>query len=189
MISLHGYVGKRMVMCVATGLLISAAGCKNSADRDGDGEVSKDERSRIIPAEIQLPFKPGQWQNTVMFTQIDVPGLNEKKKQNLMAKMSKTVSKKICLNAADAKKPTADFFGGGIKDACKYRNFSLNNNEVAADLSCQMDGMAVADTKLAGAVSAARFDFDIITDLRLPIIGKVNLRGTSIGRYLGECPK
>jgi hypothetical protein len=168
-------------------LLLLLSACNNSADSDGDGEVSRDERAGRIPADIILPLKPGLWQSDVNFTEIIVPGLSKKKKLEIMARMSKAASKKSCLTAVQAPRPPADFFGGGAKGACKYRNFSMQKNQTEMTLSCEMDGMAIADMDMRGTIQAARYDMDVTTELRLPMAGKVKLTGTSQAKVLGSC--
>jgi Protein of unknown function (DUF3617) len=175
----------RCVLVLAASLSLLA--CNKTADRVGDGEVSRDERAGRIPADISLPLKAGMWQSTVTFTQIEVPGLNQKKKQDIMTRMSKAASKKACLTTQQAPRPPADFFGGGMKDACKYRNFSVQKSQVKMALSCEMDGMAIADMDMRGNMIADQFGLDVSTDLRLPMVGKVKLTGRSEGRFLGTC--
>ncbi len=167
--------------------LLALTACSKSADRDGDGEISRDERAAQIPQDLALPLRPGRWETKVFFTEIYVTGLSEKRKQGIMAKMSKAASGTSCLNAQEAKQPPADFFGGGVKKACKYRNFTAQDTQVKIGLSCEMDGMAIADMDLSGQVSAENSALYVAADLRLPMIGKVGLKGTSTGRYLGDC--
>ncbi len=175
----------RSVLILAA--LLSLSACNKAADSDGDGEVSRDERTGRIPAEVNLPLKAGLWQSSATFTQIEVPGLSKKKKQDIMTRMSKAASKKSCLTAQQALRPPADFFGGGIKDACNYRNFDMQKSEVQMALSCEMDGMAIADMDMRGTMNADQYGFDVSTELRLPMVGKVKLTGRSEGRFLGAC--
>ncbi len=168
---------------------LSLSACNKAADSDGDGEVSRDERAGRIPAEISLPLKAGLWQTSVTFTQIEVPGLNKKKKQEIMTRMSKAASKKTCLTQQQAAQPPADFFGGGTKGACKYRRFNMQQDQVKMTISCEMDGMAIADIDMRGSVKTNQYGSDVATELRLPMVGKVKLTGRSEGQFLGPCPK
>jgi Protein of unknown function (DUF3617) len=172
---------------VSLAALLALSACSRNADRDGDGEISKDERAAQIPQDLALPLRPGRWETKVAFTEIYVTGLSDKRKQGIMAKMSKAASQTSCLNAQEAKQPPAHFFGGGMKKACEYRSFTAQDNKIKIGLSCAMDGMAIADMDLSGQVAAENTALDIAADLRLPMIGKVGLKGTSAGRYLGDC--
>jgi Protein of unknown function (DUF3617) len=176
-----------LIPLVSMAALLALTACSKNADRDGDGEISKDERAAQIPQDLALPLRPGRWETKVAFTQIYVTGLSDKRKQGIMAKMSKAASRVSCLNEQEAKQPPADFFGGGMKKACKYRSFTAQDNQIKIGLSCAMDGMAIADMDLSGQVTEEDTALDIAADLRLPMIGKVGLKGTSAGHYLGEC--
>jgi hypothetical protein len=165
--------------------------CGKTGDSDGDGEVSRDERAERIPEGIRLPLTAGLWQSSVVFSEIKVPGLNKRKKQEIMTRMSQAASKKTCLTAQQASRPPADFFGGGTGGACKYRSFAAQKgngpNGYAIAMSCAKDGMAIADMNFGGNIGARQYGFDVSTGLRLPMIGKVELTGKSQGSYLGPC--
>ena len=180
----HILTGVRILGMAA---LLSLSACNKAADRDGDGEVSRDERASQIPEDLILPLQAGLWQRTVTFNQIKVPGLSEKKKRDIMARMSKAASGEACLSPQQAPRPPADFFGGGTKGACKYRKFGAQKDAVQMALSCEMDGMAIADMDMQGVIKSAQFDFDVVTELRLPMAGTVELTGQSQGRFLGAC--
>jgi hypothetical protein len=180
----YGLTGFRFHMMAMASMLALAA-CNN----DGSSDAGRADHPGQLPRDINLPLKPGKWQKNISFTQINVPSLGAKKKQDIMTKMSKAASKTFCLSPETAARPTADFFGAGVKGACKYRGFSYTENKAVIDLSCAMEGMAMADMQLAGNIAAEQLDLDVTSDLRLPMIGKVKLKGRAESRYLGVCEK
>ena len=187
MIVKHPVNGPACARVFGIAALLCLTACNNAADKDGGAETDRNARAGQIPSNVVLPLQPGLWQRTVEFGQIKVPGLSEKKKRGILARMSKAASQQICLTPKQAPRPPADFFGGGTKGACKYRSFSAQENGVKMLLSCDMDGMAVAEMDIGGHIDAAQFDFDVATELRLPMAGKVQLTGTSQGRFMGAC--
>jgi hypothetical protein len=54
-------------------------------------------------------------------------------------------------------------------------------------LRCSMDGMGSVDMELDGTMTDATFDFDTEMALRLPMVGKVKLTGSALGKYAGAC--
>lgn len=170
---------------MAAACMLALAACNN----DGGNDAGRNDDPRQLPIGISLPLKPGKWEKNVSFTQINVPSLGAKKKQDIMTRMSKAASKTFCLSPELAARPTADFFGAGVKGACKYRGFSYRENKAEIDLSCAMEGMAMADMRLTGNIAAEHLGLDVTSDLRLPMIGKVELTGRSESRYLGACEK
>jgi Protein of unknown function (DUF3617) len=177
-----GLIGFRFhILAIAS--MLALAACNN----DSGSDAGRDDHPGQLPGDINLPLKPGKWQKNVSFTQINVPSLGTKKKQDIMTRMSKAASKTFCLSPDLAARPPADFFGAGVKGACKYRGFSYRENKAEIELSCAMEGMAMADMQLSGNIAAEHLGLDVTSDLRLPMIGKVELKGRSESRFLGAC--
>jgi Protein of unknown function (DUF3617) len=166
----------------------SIAGCSDdSADRDGDGVVSKQERSAEMASDGFIAMKPGRWETQFAFTNIDVPTLGTKEKQQIMSEMAKGASSVSCLSVEEAKKPGADFFGGQGADDCKYKTFDMSGQKARLALTCGMEGMGSVDIDMAGAMDESKFDFGTDVAMRLPIVGKIKMQGTATGRYVGAC--
>lgn len=173
---------------VATFAVFVLASCSdNSADRDGDGAVSTDERAAEMAADAFIPMKPGRWETKFTFTNIEVPTLGKAQKQQIMDEMAKGASSTSCLSAEEAKKPGADFFGGEGANKCVYQTFDVSGQNVKMALRCGMEGMGSVDMDLAGAMDESKFDFDTQMALRLPMVGKVKLKGTAVGKHAGVC--
>jgi Protein of unknown function (DUF3617) len=177
---------------VATGValaLLTLTSCSgNSADKDGNGVVDGEERSAEMDYDAFIPMKAGLWETKFVFTDIDVPALNKSQKQDIMDEVAKSASSRSCLTAEEAKKPGADFFGGDGADKCLYKAFDVSGQNVRMKLSCGMDGMGSIDMALAGVMGETEFNYDSEVDLRLPMIGKVRMKGNAIGKHVGSCP-
>ena len=178
-----------MKLGVATGavLLVLTSCSDNSADRDGDGSVDATERAAEIDADGLIPMKPGRWETKFSFTEIAVPTLGKAQKQQIMDQMAKGASSVSCLSQAEAAKPSADFFGGEGANKCVYRTFDVSGQSVKMRLRCGMEGMGSVDMDLDGTMTDATFDFDTEMALRLPMVGKVKLKGTALGKHAGTC--
>ncbi len=169
-------------------LLATVSACSDKlADRDKDGEVSDDERTIAAGIKSLPPMKPGLWQIDVKFYTAEVTGFSERKKQDMLAKMSRAASSNRCLSEAAAKNPPASFYGGEGTGQCRYRSFNFKKGKANVSFSCARDNMATLDTDLSGTSGAGQFDFITVSALRLPMIGKVDLHGTATGRYVGPC--
>jgi hypothetical protein len=178
----------RSVGAAAAVICLVLASCSDSsADRNGDGAVNSEERAAEMSADAFIPMKPGRWQTKFSFTEIDVPTLGKAQKQQIMDEMAKGASSTSCLSEADAKRPGADFFGGEGADKCVYRSFDVSGQNVKMGLRCGMEGMGSVDMDLVGTMNESTFNFDTQMALRLPMIGKVKLKGTAIGQHAGAC--
>lgn len=174
--------------CLTLALFALLTSCSDdSADRDGDGVVSNSERAAELASDGLISMKPGRWQTQFTFTDIDVPALGKKEKQRIMAEVEKGASSDSCLSVEEAKHPGADFFGGEGSDDCTYSKFDLSGRNARMTLTCSMSGMGSIDMDLKGSLNEDDFAFDAGVVMRLPMVGKVKLKGTAVGRHVGTC--
>lgn len=176
---------KRAAALIACLALMSCS--ERSGDRAPEDSVSEAERVERLKAAGFKPIKAGRWETKFTFTEIAVPTLGNAEKQQIMAQMAKGASGVSCLSEADAAKPGADFFGGGGSDKCVYRQFDVAGQKLDMGLRCAMEGAGSVDMELEGEIAPARFDLDSEMALRLPMVGKVRLKGTATGKHVGAC--
>jgi hypothetical protein len=168
-------------------LLALAASCSDSADTNGDGSVSRAERAEEMRRDGYLAMQPGRWRMTFNFSEIDVPRLGNEEKASIKAELAKGASGLACLSAADAAKPGPDFFGGEGAEDCNYQSFDIAGNRVRMALVCGMGDIGKAKMDLDGTVGDTDFNFDTNLDLRVPMAGKIALKGTMTGKHEGAC--
>jgi Protein of unknown function (DUF3617) len=172
----------------ALALLILSSCSDNSADRDGDGTVNSAERAAEMDYDAFIPMKAGLWETKFTFADIDVPTLGKTEKQQIMEEVAKGASSRSCLSAQEAKKPGADFFGGNGAEKCVYKSFDVSGQNVKMKLTCGMEGMGSVEMDLSGVMGETEFNYETEVAIRLPMIGKVKMRGNAIGKHSGECP-
>lgn len=181
-------IGRRVATCFAISLLAISSCSDTSADRDGDGTVNDAERAAEMDYDAFIPMKAGLWETKFTFSEIDVPTLGKSEKQQIMDEVAKGASSKSCLSDAEAKKPGADFFGGNGAEKCVYKSFDVSGQNVKLKLTCAMEGMGSVDMQLAGVMGETDFNYDTEVAIRLPMVGKVKMKGNAIGKHAGKCP-
>jgi hypothetical protein len=164
---------------LAAAMLATFALLSSCRDQDSDG-------AQKFEADA-LPLKPGLWQTQIVFTKIEVPGLNEAKKKQIMEEAGEASTSSVCLSPKDAQQPSAKFFGGNKARKCIYQSYTVNGANVDMAMSCTMPAMATSELKLQGPVAAEGFNLRVNAALRLPMLGKVDLQGQSLGMYMGPC--
>jgi hypothetical protein len=181
-------------MTLRTGLLtlsaiLALAGCNRGSESDtnGDGKVSADERAKELAQDGYMPVKPGRWKTEFKFTEIDVPRLGKKEREDLLREAEQGASGVSCLSAAEAAKPGADFFGGKGAEDCTYKTFDLAGNRATMHVICGMGTLGKADVELDGTVGDTQFDFDTKLTVSVPLAGKIKLAGTMTGKHDGKC--
>jgi Protein of unknown function (DUF3617) len=167
--------------------LLLLASCSDNADTDSDGKITREERAKEMAKDGYLAMQPGRWKTEFKFTEIDVPRLGKKEREDIMREAAGGASGISCLSAADAAKPGADFFGGEGAEDCTYSKFDLAGNRAKMQLSCGMGGMGKAAMDLDGTVGDTNFSFDTKLTLDVPIAGKIKLSGTMTGTHEGKC--
>ena len=178
----------RVATCAVFALFILSSCSDNSSDRDGDGVVDESERAAEMEYDAFIPMKAGLWETKFTFSEIDVPTLGKSQKQQIMEEVAKGASSKSCLTAAEAKKPGADFFGGNGAEKCVYKSFDVSGQNVKMTLTCGMEGMGSVDMVLAGVMGETEFNYDTELAIRLPMVGKVKMKGNANGKHAGNCP-
>lgn len=177
---------------VAAGVLvvcITLVSCSdNGADKDGNGVIDDKERAAEMDYDAFVPMKAGLWETKFVFSDINVPTLGKSEKKQIMDEIAKGASNRTCLSQAEAKKPGADFFGGDGAEKCLYKAFDVSGQNVRMELSCGMEAMGSIDMLLAGVMGETAFNYESEVDIRLPMFGKVKMKGNAIGKYVGDCP-
>ena len=179
---------RRVGIGMALGAFALASCSDKGADRDGDGTVDTAERAAEMDYDAFIPMKAGLWETKFEFTEINLPTLDKSQKQQIMDEVAKGSSSRSCLSAEEAKKPGADFFGGDGAEKCVSKAFDVSGQSVKMALTCGMDGMGSVDMQLAGVMGETEFNYQSEVDLRLPMVGKVRMKGNAVGKHIGECP-
>lgn len=175
-------------MVIGAALLLASC-ADSSADRNGDGKVDAAERAAEMNADAFIPMKAGLWETRFEFSDIELPSLGKAQKRQIMEEVAENASNRRCLSEEEAKQPGADFFGGDGAEKCVYRQFDAKGSNVTMALTCAMEGMGSVDMELAGQMGETSFNYDSKLAIRLPMIGRVNMTGTAIGKYVGACPQ
>jgi Protein of unknown function (DUF3617) len=178
----------RSILAIAL-ITATLSGCNSGSESDtnGDGKISREERSREMAQDGYLPMQPGRWKIAFKFDEIDVPRLGNKEKQDILKELESQTSGLSCLSAAQASKPGADFFGGKGAEDCIYKKFDIAGNRVGMQVACGMGGMGKADMDLEGTVGDTQFDYDTKLVVSVPLAGKIKLSGKMTGTHEGKC--
>ena len=131
---------------------------------------------------------PGKWVSELKVTEIKVPGVAAKRKDEIIAQIEKNGTHDSCLSDKIAKAPPPEFFVHNAK-MCIYSKFAVTAGKAAITLSCDMGSVGAVDMDLAGPISADGFRFDADIDFRLPMVGTVPMKAVVTGTKKGSCAK
>ena len=155
--------------------LLGFSGCKVASNDDN--------------ARKAFELEPGQWDIKYAFDEIDVPGLSGAHRERITAEISKLASGPSCLSSGLTSQPNASFFAGAGTSGCEYSRYDVSGGKATIKMSCNMKGFGTVEIDHDGPIAAGDYRFQTKAALRLPLVGRVVLRGESTGRRSGPCPK
>ncbi len=158
------------------------------ADTDGDGVISAKEMAAEAASGGAMAMRPGQWENTVEFTDFDIPGAPGNMKDMLRQQMGGKITTTTCMTEEEAKKPDPDFFSGEDEDSCTYDEFDRSGNKMTLRMTCEGGGGGTTKVAMDGEFGAEKFTLSMDNSVTGGQMGKVRIKGTVTGRRLGDCP-
>ncbi|MHA7819514.1 MAG: DUF3617 domain-containing protein [Erythrobacter sp.] len=177
---------------VAAGAAVMLAACGgNSADTDGDGQISQDEVDAAVAA---VEIKPGEWENTVEFVDIefDESQLPEEAQAFLVpmleAMKGQVQTNKNCVTPEEASQPQAEMFSGNEEADCEYETFEFSGGQMNMAMSCNDPGSGTAKITNTGTYEEDSYDMQMRVELQDNEMGAMTITANSKGKHIGECP-
>ncbi len=175
----------------ATATLALLAGCSSgsdsSADADGDGEITQAEMVSEMESAGEMAMQPGMWEQTIEFTEIDMPGIPENMQDMMRSQMGASMTMQHCLSAEDVSRPDPDFFGGEGQENCTYEDFDMSQDSMRMRMTCDGGEGTMVHMNMNGAMHGDSFTMDIDNRVSGVPSGDMTMKGTVTGRRIGEC--
>ncbi|MEL7738349.1 DUF3617 domain-containing protein [Citromicrobium bathyomarinum] len=166
-----------------------ASDTPGSADANGDGDISSEEvAAEVASAGDAITMRPGQWENTIEFTEFDIPGVPANVKDMMAKQMGSSVTTKSCLTQEDADRPNADFFGGDKNENCTYDTFDHSGGKLTLRMTCKTDDGGTAKIAMDGAFADESFTLTMDHRISGTQTGDVTMKGRITGKRIGDCP-
>jgi hypothetical protein len=139
-----------------------------------------------------VSIQPGQWETTIHFTQIDMPGAPEAMVAPLRAAMSTPRTESYCMSPEQAANPTGAIVDpSGPANACQYGDSTFANGVIRVRGTCQDPTRGRMEITLDGTFTATTMEARMTTAMQPPA-GRpgpqsVTLSGTYASRRTGDC--
>lgn len=160
-----------------------------SADADGDGKLTSEEMaSEVAAAGDEITMRPGQWENTIEFTEFDIPGVPANIKDMMAKQMGSAMTTKSCLKQEEAGKPNAGFFGGEKNENCTYDRFDHSGGQLTLRMTCQTGDGGTAKIAMDGSFADESFTLTMDNRISGSQAGDVTMKGKVTGKRIGDCP-
>jgi len=177
------------IIIAATACLALLAACSDGgADADGDGEITGDEVAAEAASGGEVKLRAGKWENTIEFTEFDVPGMPAGMKDMLAEQMGSAITSTSCITQEEADKPNAGFFGGEKNDNCTYEEFDRTGSKMTLRMTCATDNGGTAKVAMDGEFAEESFSLTMDNTVTGTQAGEVTMKGTVTGKRIGDCP-
>ena len=178
----------RTLIAASACLALLSACSDGGADSDGDGAITSEEMAAEAASGGEMAMRPGQWENTIEFTEFDIPGVPAGMKDMIAEQMGSAITSKSCITQEEAERPSAGFFGGEQNDNCTYDEFDRSGDSLTLRMTCATGDGGTAKIAMDGEFADESFTLAMDNRISGTQSGDVTIKGKVTGRRIGDCP-
>jgi hypothetical protein len=139
-----------------------------------------------------VALQPGQWETTVQFSNIEVPGVPEAQVAPMRQMMGQPQVRSQCMTAEQAANPGGNMMNpGGASGNCQFTKNSFTGGTIDVQGSCTAPGRGTATMNMTGTYTATTMTAQVSTTVRPPAgqpgPQEVRMSGSLSARRTGEC--
>jgi hypothetical protein len=138
-------------------------------------------------------LQAGQWETTVHFTSIDLPGAPPAAVAPMRAAMTQPQVRSDCMTAEQAANPTARMMNTGTNpNACQFTDNVFTGGTIRVHGTCQDPARGSMQISWDGSYTATTMTAQVTTEMHAPAGTQgpqtIRMSGTMTGRRTGDCP-
>ena len=139
-----------------------------------------------------VALQPGQWETTVQFTSIEVPGAPEAAVAQMREMMSRPQTRSECITPQQAANPTGNMMTPGAGSNCQFSESTFAGGAIRVRGTCQQPGQGSAQMSMEGSYTPTTMQAQISSEVQAPAGTQggpqsVRMSGTFNSRRTGEC--
>lgn len=140
-----------------------------------------------------VSLQPGQWETTVQFTSIEMPGAPEQMVAPMRAAMSAPQTRSECMTPEQAANPAGRMMNpGGPANSCQYTENTFSGGTIRVHGTCQQPGRGSMQMNMDGSYTATTMTATVTSEMHAPPgtpgPQAIRMSGTLAGRRTGDCP-
>ena len=140
-----------------------------------------------------VALQPGQWETTVQFKSIEVPGAPEAAVAQMRALMGQPQTNSECMTPQEAANPTGGLVNpGGNAGDCQFTENTFTGGTIRVRGACTAAGRGRMQMTLEGSYTATTMEAQISSEVQAPPGTQgpqtIRMSGTMTGRRTGDCP-
>ncbi|MEP3421831.1 MAG: DUF3617 domain-containing protein [Erythrobacter sp.] len=182
---------KTSILLAVSALALTACGDPSTdADADGDGTITQEE---VEAAVADASIKPGQWENTVEFIniEIDEESLPEEMRGFIgpaLEGMKGQVNTMLtCVTPEQAAEPQAEMFAGNEDASCEYQKFTFSGGTIDMQMSCNDPGSGNATISNTGTYTDESYEMQMSIAMEGSEMGNMTITASNKGEFKGAC--
>jgi len=140
-----------------------------------------------------VSLQPGQWDMTMRFTSIEVPGAPEAAVAPMRTMLSQPQTRSNCVTPEQAANPGGNLLSpDGDSSRCNYTENTFSGGVIRMRGSCTPPRGGQAQISLDGTYTATTIDAQLTSEVQAPPGTQgpqmVRMAGAMTGRRTGDCP-
>lgn len=140
-----------------------------------------------------VSLQPGQWETTIRFTSIEVPGAPEAAVAPMRAMMSAPQTRSECMTPEQAANPAGRMMNPGAgANSCQYSENVFAGGTIRVHGTCQQPGRGSMQMNMDGSYTATTMQTTLTSEVHAPpgTPGPqvIRMSGTLSARRTGDCP-
>ena len=140
-----------------------------------------------------VALQPGQWETSVQFSSIEIPGAPEAAVAQMKQAMSRPQTRSECITPEQAANPTGNMVNAGGGN-CQFSESTFEGGTIRMRGTCQQPGAGTATMSMDGSYTATTMEAQITSEVQAPEGApaggpqSVRMSGTFTSRRTGDCP-
>ena len=115
-----------------------------------------------------VALQPGQWETTVQFTSIEVPGAPEAAVAQMREMMSRPQTRSECITPQQAANPTGNMMTPGAGSNCQFSESTFAGGAIRVRGTCQQPGQGSAQMSMEGSYTPTTMQAQISSEVQAP---------------------
>ena len=141
-----------------------------------------------------VSVQPGQWETTLQFTAMDVPGAQEAQLVAARQVMAQPTVRSACISAEGAANPASTFLSAdGESGSCQFSENTFSGGVIRVRGTCQPPDGTSAQMEMDGTYTATTIESRVTNRMTAAPGGPgpqlMTLTGTLTGRRTGDCAR
>ena len=143
--------------------------------------------------EESVQLQPGQWETTVQFSSIEMPGAPEAALAQMRQMLNQPQTQSQCITPEQAANPSGNMVNPGGEANCEFTENTFAGGEINVQGTCPQPGQGNVQMSMEGNYTPTTMEADISTQMQAPPgtpggAESIRMAGRLTARRTGDCP-